>query len=724
VAIRAGELIAYVFADTAQAEAALARTGRAFEGTAAAANRGAAGGIARFGKSVATVGVIVGAFAIKQAVDYQAAMTKVGALTHASADEMAFMNGALLKLAPTIGAEPKKLADALYFVESAGYHGAQALDILKISGEAAATGLGKVEDVTALVVGAMNAYSSTGLTAKQATDGMVAAITAGHIPAGNLASAMGRVQGAMAGLHIPFNEVLANIATLSRTNMSTEQAATSLQSVATAMFRMNAPSKQISQGMQELGLNAQQVTDVLTHQGLHAALQLVKDAMDKTAASGGNVDAAVLKLFPNVRALRDVLSTVGVQGQAYNDILNEINHSTDGLGRTQQAFNATTETSKFKLKELRSEAEVLGVKLGTWLIDQFGKLAGAILDLAHSPGMHDFIESLKNLAHTLSTFWDKISPTFISALHGIGQALVDWLGALSKFVDTPFGKIATGLVLINLALQKPGWLALFGAITAFGWIYDHNKAVADGLALIAAGFWLVSGAASAAGVSAISFTGAMYGVAAAVGILAIYEGIKHWRGLKTAVVDAGHAVSWFIRGVMDKFSGHNWANAFGPNSAFGKAITFHWLGGTGNPISRFLGKWIHETGPTLSGFIKSLGPNGAFGRAITFTWLPGALKGLGHIFADLGRKAWGWGHDLVAGLVNGIKSGISSLLKGVGNWFSHAIIDTIKRALGISSPSTIMFRVGVDVVKGLVNGLVSMFGALLGAVGRIPSRTG
>lgn len=79
-----------------------------------------------------------------------------------------------------------------------------------------------------------------------------------------------------------------------------------------------------------------------------------------------------------------------------------------------------------------------------------------------------------------------------------------------------------------------------------------------------------------------------------------------------------------------------------------------------------------------------------------------------------------FGVDLVTGLVNGIISGIGMVLSAVAN-LADSIITTICGILGIHSPSTVMYDVGQNVVQGLVNGIMSVISTIWAVVTGIGS---
>jgi len=74
-------------------------------------------------------------------------------------------------------------------------------------------------------------------------------------------------------------------------------------------------------------------------------------------------------------------------------------------------------------------------------------------------------------------------------------------------------------------------------------------------------------------------------------------------------------------------------------------------------------------------------------------------------------------------VINGLKSGITGAISGIGGWIKRSLVDPIvnnvKHFFGIHSPSTVMAGIGVNLVKGLFLGMVpgiSGVGNLIGSV--------
>lgn len=83
---------------------------------------------------------------------------------------------------------------------------------------------------------------------------------------------------------------------------------------------------------------------------------------------------------------------------------------------------------------------------------------------------------------------------------------------------------------------------------------------------------------------------------------------------------------------------------------------------------------------------------------------------LGFILADELQEIAG---DVIDGLWEGWSNALSSVgLGDMANWWYERIVEPLKEILGISSPSTVFREIGINIVLGLIGGIVAMSNAI------------
>ena len=396
---------------------------------------------------------LAGGAAVKSAVGFESSMTKIQSLVGLSADAVEGFTKDVKGLAGETSRAPKELADAMFFVTSAGLRGADATEVLAASAKAAAVGLGDTATIADLATSALNAYGSDVLSATQATDVMVAAVREGKLEADSLANSMGRVLPVASSMGVSFNEVGAAFASMSRTGTTAEEAATQLRSIMVSMLK---PTKQAEDALNGMGLSSAELRTQMREEGLLSTLQTLAVEFD------GNADAAA-SVFGNVRALVGVMDLMGANAESTAEIFGNM---ADTTGTLERSFGIASETAEFKLNAAMADIKLAFIELGEKLlpvvIPLIQKIAGFIGDLADK--------------------FSKLTPFMQNTILAIGGILAV-AGPLLLIV----GKLATAVSALGITFTAAG-VAMAATVTAglalvavplFLWWKSVSEAAAD-----------------------------------------------------------------------------------------------------------------------------------------------------------------------------------------------------------------------------------------------------
>ena len=340
----------------------------------------------KFGKSAQTVGrqmtmkmtlpmAGAGAAAFKMASDFEASMTQIQSLVRLSAESVKGFEQDVLSLSGQTARAPKELADAMFFVTSAGIRGAEATEVLAASAKAAAVGLGDTATIADLATSALNAFGSDVISATEATDVMVAAVREGKLQADELAGSMGRVLPVAAGMGVSFNEVGAAFASMSRTGTNANEAATQLRQIMVSLLK---PTKQAEEALQGMGLSSEGLRTQMREKGLLSTLQTLSEEFD------GNADAAA-SVFGNVRALVGVMDLMGANAATTAQIFKSMSDTT---GTLEKSFGIAAQTTQFKfnaaLAEFKTSMIAIGKEIIPVVLPMIQKIAGFIASAAQA----------------------------------------------------------------------------------------------------------------------------------------------------------------------------------------------------------------------------------------------------------------------------------------------------------------------------------------------------
>jgi TP901 family phage tail tape measure protein len=312
----------------------------------------------------------VGKQAIKLSVDFEKSMSLIAGLVGIASDEIKVMGDAILDMAGSVGKAPGELADALYFITSAGITDTtNALDTLDVSARAATAGLGTTKDIADLATSVMNAYSPGLYSAAVATDTLVAAVREGKAEASEFAPAMGKVIPVAAAFGVKFQDVAATMASLTRQGAAAGTSAIYLRQVLNSLLD---PTVKAQEKLKEVGLSGEKLRSVIQQEGLLSGLMLLKQGF------GDNAEA-ISQVFGNVRAMTAVFGLLGPNLAANEQIFADL---ANNAGDTDKAFEKAQETLGYKFSAASAEAKVSLIQLGDSMSPVIKFVAGVIKGFA------------------------------------------------------------------------------------------------------------------------------------------------------------------------------------------------------------------------------------------------------------------------------------------------------------------------------------------------------
>lgn len=312
----------------------------------------------------------VGAMATKMAMDFDTAFGQIDALTNVTASEIEGLKESVMELSGTTAKSPQELAEALYFAASAGLDSAAAMDVVTMSAQASAAGMGSTEDVTRVLASALNVYGEANLSAADAADILTAAVQEGSAAPEEYANSLGRVIPIAAQMGIGFDEVAGSIAFLTNNGLDADEAVTALRGTLVALM---APAAQSREALEASGTSVEELRAAIAEDGLLGALELLREH-----GFAGNADA-LRDLIPDIRAMNGASLLLADTSGTLSPILDSVANSSGALG---EAFATTADTDAFKMRQAMADVQAAMVTLGAILLPIAADIATAIADLA------------------------------------------------------------------------------------------------------------------------------------------------------------------------------------------------------------------------------------------------------------------------------------------------------------------------------------------------------
>lgn len=298
----------------------------------------------------------------KVAMQFETSMAKIRGLVGVAGKQVEIFGDQVKNLAPQVGKGPLELAEALYFITSSGFDGAEAMDVLAASAKAASAGLGQTEIVADAVTSVMSAYGSGSYTATQATDILTAAVREGKAEADKFAPALGKILPVAAAFGLSFEDIGASVAALTRSGAEAGTAAIYLRQVLSTLLD---PARKAGDELESIGLSAATLRERIQGGDLLGAL------VDLEKGFGGNVES-MAKVFGNVRALTAVFSLLGPNLESNREIFDSINGT---AGDTAEAFAEIEKTAGYKMKAAMAQLQSSMITMGDAILPLISAVA-------------------------------------------------------------------------------------------------------------------------------------------------------------------------------------------------------------------------------------------------------------------------------------------------------------------------------------------------------------
>lgn len=324
----------------------------------------------RFGDKFANATIAgaaaIGVASIKMAVDFETAVTRLETGAGEAHKNIELVKQGMLEMAGQVGKTPKELAEGLYLIESAGFHGAQGLKVLKASAQGAAVGGAEMGTVADAVTTLLNNYNMSADQASTATSALVQTVALGKTTLQEFASSLGKVLPAGAALHLKFQDVAGAMATMTATGLKAELAAERLNAM---MLGLATPTTEAAQVLQYIGLTADQVITSMGEKGLAGTIQMLEDHLGKKIPEGSAayVDA-MQQLTGGQTGYTAALMLTGSHMQTFKNNTDAITETMKHATTTVQGFNETQKTTQQKWNELKGALQSGAIAIGDWLL--------------------------------------------------------------------------------------------------------------------------------------------------------------------------------------------------------------------------------------------------------------------------------------------------------------------------------------------------------------------
>jgi TP901 family phage tail tape measure protein len=358
-------VVAKLLADVGEFKAAFGEAQAETEGFQAAQNRMASAGKVAMGALAIGVAAI-GYESVKMASSFDQAMELVHTQAGASQTEVDMLKQKVLDLAGTVGIGPEALAEGLYHVESAGFRGAQALDITAAAARDAAIGMGDMETTTQALIGVMASGIGGVKDAADAAAYLNQIVGIGDMRMDKLAASISTgILPSFKSAGLQMNDFGAALATITDNATPADEAATRLRMTVSLM---SAPSHAAIKALASVGIGSTQLADDLRKpNGLLVAVMDLKTHLEKSGMTASQQNAVIQQAFGGGKTSGAIL-TLLEESDRLKDKYNELGTSSSRAGKFQDAWAAQQQQFTQQLHQLGAAAQSVGINIGNWII--------------------------------------------------------------------------------------------------------------------------------------------------------------------------------------------------------------------------------------------------------------------------------------------------------------------------------------------------------------------
>ncbi|ELK43992.1 phage tail tape measure protein, TP901 family [Brevibacillus agri BAB-2500] len=649
---------------------------------------------ASFGLAGAAIAAGLGV-AVKTAADFEAQMSRVGAIAEASATELQAMKQVAMELGASTSKSASEVAVGMENLAAMGFKVNEIIAAMPgviSAAEASGEDMALVADTMAVSIRAF------GLEASQSTHVADVLAKTANISAANMEGMAYALKYAAAPAHtlgLSLEEVAASVAIMSDAGIRGETAGTTLRM---ALTRLVKPTDETTEVLNLLGVKINDANG-----NMLPFANIIGQLNQQMSGLSNSQRAAYLATIFGVEAMSGMMTIVEAGPAKLQALTKELENST---GASAAAAAQMKDNLKGAMEQLNGAIETAQISIGNALTPVIQALGGAIQSVV------DWFNQL-----------DPSVQEFVALSAAAGAAVLTLVGAFGAVMAavglaaTGFGALGTALAGVGAAIL-PVTLAIAGltaagvllyqnwdtikayAIEVWGEIRDFIKPAADEVA----SFITETFGDLAAWWKTIwpdlqkAFTNIWDFIAAYIEpkmeiIKAVFEAT--WPHIKNIIVATWEAIKSVISASLDIIKGLV--------EVFVGVFTGDWHRAWEGIKTIVSGAW-----QAVHSIISS-------GVQIVLNLLGSMVASIAGFFAGLGQQMVKHGGDIVRGLGQGIMD-MAGWIETKVLEFVNGVSNTIKEFFGIASPSRLMAEYGGYLVEGLWQGIQNMTAWIKGKV--------
>ena len=387
----------------------------------------------------------VGIKSVKTASEFEAAMSKVKAISGATGGDFKKLEDMAMRMGRTTKFTAIESAEALKYMGMAGWKTDQMIAGLPpIMNLAAASGenLGTVSDI---VTDALTAFGMKATDAGRFCDVLAAAATNSNTDVYKMGETFKYVAPVAGALGYSVEDTAVALGLMASSGIKSSQAGTALRS---AFTRLVKPTKEVEKGLAMIGLKA----DDFRGKSLHETIDILRDSFQ---GLDGDQKAQIASMVFGQRAMSGMLGIINASEEDYNKLSKAIQNSSGSAEEMANIMNDNLHGDIVKLQSaIEGAAIAIGKKLSPYIrdlvqkinewVDWFNELDPATQDMIVKIGI--FAAAIGPVVFVLGGFLKHLTDifNFVGNLKGG----LEILGKAFGFLTSPVGLVVVAIAAV------------------------------------------------------------------------------------------------------------------------------------------------------------------------------------------------------------------------------------------------------------------------------------
>ena len=387
---------------------------------------------------------------VDASAEFEVSLAKLSTIADTSTVSMGTLSDDLLALSNDTGVAVTSLTESAYQAISASVDTVNAVDFVATANELAIGGFTSTETAVDVLSTAINAYGLEVSQAGQLSDYLITTQNLGKTSVDQLAQSVGKVIPLASAYNVEMDNLSTAYAVLTANGIATAEAGTYLKSMLSELA--NTGSEVAKTLQNEIGMTFSQLSE--SGASLGDVLSIIGQSVNNDATAFSN-------LWSSTEAGVGALSLLNAGTEKYNNVLSQIQNSTNAASK---AYESMTDTATHAHEELVNSANNLKIAIGDSLLDAFSGLNSKGSEMLN--WVTDFVKEHESLVAGL-TAGVAVASLLTIGLSGLAIAITTVKSAISALNITIKGfKLTAGGLISIISLVATGIGVLVGCFAS------------------------------------------------------------------------------------------------------------------------------------------------------------------------------------------------------------------------------------------------------------------